>query len=112
MGGPGANDGIDFGLTVEHPGERTVVAVAGELDIATADQLLAAMHEHLPRGPVLLDLRGLRFIDSSGVRALSRLIRDAGAHGWTLGVGPSLSANVRQVLELTGLITVLPLERA
>lgn len=55
------------------------VALRGELDLAGADQLLAALATFEgDRPPVLLiDLRGVTFVDSSGLRAL--LAADAGA---------------------------------
>jgi anti-anti-sigma factor len=50
---------------------RTVLTLRGELDLASAPELEAAT---LPvvrdGGHVVIDLRGLQFIDSSGVRVL------------------------------------------
>jgi len=58
------------------------VQVAGELDIATAPQLERTLCKpELRAGLVVLDLRELAFIDSSGVHAIgnaSRSARDAG----------------------------------
>ncbi len=104
------SDHLDLQLTSTRSGGRTVLAVAGELDIATADRFLASAREHLAAAPALLDLRGLTFMDSSGVRALSRLVRDAEAQGWALAIDARLAENVRQLLELTGLLALLPLE--
>ncbi|HEX8104633.1 MAG TPA: STAS domain-containing protein, partial [Solirubrobacteraceae bacterium] len=98
----------ETGLKVDiaQAGARTVVSVSGELDIATVAAFDAAVREQLARGPVLLDLRALSFMDSSGVRALGALVRGDG----TLAVAADLHPNVRQVLELTGVISLLPLE--
>jgi anti-anti-sigma factor len=47
------------------------VHLAGELDIATTPQLRSALRESQLRARlVVLDLRGLRFIDGSGVDAM------------------------------------------
>jgi anti-anti-sigma factor len=97
-------------VTFEHAGERTVMAVDGELDMATVDEFTASLREGLAAGPVLLDLRALAFMDSSGVRALDAVLRDAEGEGWKLTILPEMRANVRQLLTLTGLIAILPFE--
>ena len=51
-------------------GTATVIALAGELDLAGAavlEQELARVDER----PVVVDLRGLVFMDSSGLRAIA-----------------------------------------
>ncbi len=60
----------------------TLVSVAGEVDLATADRLTAAGRD-LPAGPtpVVLDLERVSFMDSSGMRCLldfSRTVEEAG----------------------------------
>jgi len=100
----------DFRLTVARAGERTVVAAAGEMDLVTAGDFDTTVREHLAAGPVLLDLRELSFMDSSGVRALDALLRDVDRQGWSLAVHPDLHGNVRQILEITGMLSSLPME--
>jgi anti-anti-sigma factor len=78
--------------------------------MTTAPELEATLREHLAAGPVVLDLRDVRFMDSSGVRVLDALLRDGEERGWELTVRPQLQRNVRRVLELTGMMAVLPLE--
>ncbi len=94
------------------PGGRTTVAVAGEVDVATAGEVESTVAGHLSRGAVLLDLREVEFLDSSGVRVLDALTRSAAEQGQDLRVSAALQDEVRQVLELTGLMLVLPLEQA
>jgi len=51
----------------------TVVALRGELDLADAVAVTAALTAVAARDPVIIvDLAGLEFIDSSGVAALAR----------------------------------------
>jgi anti-anti-sigma factor len=61
-------------IAVEPAGhDEVVVLVGGELDCATADQLRAAITELLNGGDIHaigLDLRGLDFIDSTGIGTL------------------------------------------
>ncbi len=97
-------------VTVTRVDGRAVVAAAGELDLATADRFVEAIREHLPAGPVLLDLRELTFMGSSGIQALDELMRDAEREGWTLTIRPAFQRSVERVLVLTGLLSILPME--
>jgi anti-anti-sigma factor len=44
--------------------------LAGELDMATSEELLIAIRERGPDVQVTLDFSGITFMDSSGLRAL------------------------------------------
>jgi anti-anti-sigma factor len=81
---------------------RAGVALSGDLDMADAEavrRLLARLARDAAPGPVIVDVRGLEFIDSHGVRTLFRA-RDAAARAGSrltlcAGEGP-----VRRTLEL------------
>jgi anti-sigma B factor antagonist len=94
-----------FSLRLHPDRERLVVTPTGELDIETADRLTAAMHEPLDNGfrHVVADLRGVTFIDSSGIRSLweahQRAERDGARLSVIIGNG-----HVRRALALTGLL--------
>ena len=82
--------------------------MVGELDIAGADHLQQHLQAVAERGaPVLLDLRRLQFIDSSGLGELVRAVADARREGRTLEIDETLSPQVRQVIELLELQRVL-----
>jgi anti-sigma B factor antagonist len=72
-------DRADLKVSVAHGGGEVVVAVAGELDMSTADQLSTAVNEELRKSPhrVVLDLAGLAFCDSLGLGTLVVLSRTA-----------------------------------
>ena len=93
-------------------GGWTVVRAAGEVDMATAGRLGAAVHEHAGAGPVLVDLAGLTFMDSTGVRTVHGMIAAAQQDGWTLRFSPALRDNVRQVLWMTGMLDAMPFQDA
>ena len=100
----------EFSVTrSDGPGAWTVVSVTGEIDLVTAPGLTDAVEAQLDRGPVLLDLGAVEFLDSSGVRALDRILRLADVQSRELAVRPGLRPNVEQVLRMTGLLDVLPL---
>jgi len=72
-------DRADLTMSVSHREDETVVSLAGELDISTADQLAKIVNEELRLGPgrMVLDLAGLTFCDSLGLGTLVVLSRAA-----------------------------------
>ena len=72
-----------FGYEYRSTGDRIVVAVEGEIDLATAPALLAALRDAVasPASAVVADLTGVEFIDSSGVHALLVAAAAARQHG-------------------------------
>ncbi len=107
---PAGAPGLEW--AIERSGGRAVIGVTGELDIATVADLGPAVRAELPQCPVVLDLSGLCFIDSSGVRLIDTLLREVDAAGWTLTFKPGFQRAVRQVLEMTGMLAVLPIDGA
>ena len=69
---PNPHPGPNFALKVSDAGDATVVHLAGEVDVSTAPQLRTALMDVVDtrRGPVILDCRCLRFMDSSGLGVL------------------------------------------
>jgi anti-sigma B factor antagonist len=63
-----------FDVEVRPSRARAVVAPSGELDCATVDRLDAAVDDLVAAGwdSIVLDLRGLSFMDSTGLRAMVR----------------------------------------
>jgi anti-anti-sigma factor len=88
----------------------TELRVTGEVDLASAGELVLRGQEALHEGGLVLDLEAVSFMDSSGVRALEALMRTAEETGAPLAIRPQLARSVREVLELTGLLHVLPFE--
>jgi anti-sigma B factor antagonist len=105
-------DGTLVVRSLENGGSR-VVAFAGELDLANAGTAEDALRSSLedPSTPVVVDMRELEFIDSTGIALLvSALSRNEG--GVRVSFIPSNSTAVTRVLELTGLAERLPLAEA
>jgi anti-sigma B factor antagonist len=98
-----------FEIRTDLESDRACLRLAGELDIASAPALDEAVRKALGEGVdrVLLDLAGLTFVDSSGLRLFIMLNARAKEDGWTLEMTrppePSLS-----VFRLTGSEENLP----
>jgi anti-anti-sigma factor len=99
---------IDVNLQVV--GHRTVLSVAGEIDMATAPRLAEALDAAVAAGAqdVWIDLTATGFMDSSGLHALIGIQRRLRALNRRLAVICPAGA-VRHVLEVTGVEAWLPL---
>ena len=95
---------LDFDLTVTQDanGARRLV-LRCELDLGTAGRLEQALEQ--ADGAVVLDLRDLTFMDSTGVRVLL----EAAARERSLSVVPPRAGDARVTLEETGIAPLLPL---
>jgi anti-sigma B factor antagonist len=82
-----------------------VLVVNGDVDLATAQQFVAAAQAWATsgtQGPVRLDLRGVTFLDSTGISALLEIRRTAAESG-TAVVVVGQSAAVDRVLAVAGI---------
>ena len=90
---------------------HAIVAVAGEVDIATVTRLRESLFGLTASGRTLVvDLDQVSFIDSSGLAALVGAARRAAAHGASLQV-VCTRPQTRQLFRLTGLDGQIPLAR-
>jgi len=89
-----------------------VIEVVGRLDSANAQRLLRVAESALARGVqhLALDLSGVQFINSAGLRALVELAGRAARRRRGLSV-LNPSERVEAVLALVGLEDALPLAR-
>jgi anti-anti-sigma factor len=83
---------------------RVIVAVRGELDIDSVDAVQTALDELRAAGweQIVLDLRELSFIDSSGLSLLLAADHDARESGVMLSIVDGSPA-VARLLEVAGL---------
>ena len=88
------------------------LTLRGELDLASAPQLNAALRGVArPGRTVRVDLSGLVFMDSTGMRSILEANRDAQRDGWTLVLGRADEA-VQRVFAMSGVERLLPFEEA
>jgi anti-sigma B factor antagonist len=99
---------ISVDLSTRECDGHVIVALRGELDIADAVSVAAALAAVAAREPeIIVDLAGLEFIDSSGVAALARGRKQARHAGGDLRLAAA-QQQVLRVLTLTPLIEASP----
>jgi anti-sigma B factor antagonist len=95
-------------ISARHLDKITIFDVSGDIDLATSPELRKALLRELrvlrmPR--VVLNLKAVRYIDSSGVASLVeglKASRDVGARFILFG----LNTTVREVLQLSRLLKI------
>ena len=108
------NKGVDL-LTVsvtarESAGEPyTLVEVAGEADVTNTDELRRLLDDEVAQQPrtLIIDLSGLRFMDSSALHALLRANRSMDREGGVLALVSPQPA-VAKILRLTTADRLIP----
>ncbi|MCW2840149.1 MAG: anti-anti-sigma factor [Aeromicrobium sp.] len=93
----------ELAFTSERLDDATVLSIAGEIDMASADALrdqVAALD--VAEGILVLDLAGVGFVDSSGLGALLGVKKQQEAAGGRL-VLTRVSPAVARLLEITKL---------
>jgi anti-sigma B factor antagonist len=73
-----------FSVDLIQDGGRARLALTGELDLAAVPTLEAAIPDLAAGEALVVDLRDLTFIDSSGIHVLMRLDTAARDDGWSL----------------------------
>jgi anti-sigma B factor antagonist len=100
----------DLEITVDVESTRTVLHLAGEIDAASSGRLRAVLGERVDDDhDVVIDLAGVRFIDSSGLGVLVGALRRFEAAGHHLALRAP-TASLQRVLEMTGLASAFPIE--
>ena len=102
---------VGFSIQEERRGDGHRLALNGELDLAAAYDLETALSRLCDAGQSIeLDLRGVTFMDSMGMRSLLTARDMCDEHGSRLSV--IAGEGQRKMLEVTGLIEILPLQES
>jgi anti-sigma B factor antagonist len=90
--------------------DHALIAVAGEIDVATVLELDQILLRARDRGAnrLVVDLRDVTFMDTTGISVLVRWTRVARRAGFRFTVIPGEGA-ARRVLDLTGVLETLDL---
>lgn len=89
-------------LEVDLRDGMAIARIRGEIDLSNADALFSALTQRAGDGvhALLVDLSGVDYMDSAGVRLLFRLARAAGETEQALRTVVPRDAPIRGVLEL------------
>jgi anti-sigma B factor antagonist len=91
----------DGQVTFSTLGRAALVSLAGEIDLANAPAIGRAIVTHLSgTGPVLIDLTGVSFLDSAGVRLLDALVGDLDDSGNAIRLVVGETGAARMTLRL------------
>jgi anti-sigma B factor antagonist len=95
----------EFSISLTEVDGRAHVTLRGELDLATAPELEQLVTERIDSSQeVVVDLRGLEFMDSSGIRVLVAAHTRAGRTGTRVFiVRPEPDSAVAKIVEVSGL---------
>lgn len=98
-------------IATRRTGNRLLVRLIGELDLEMAAAFTAAVQHELASSHriqhLVLDLRGVTFIDSAGVGALIGRYKDIRRRGNGQVVAFGSRPQVRRILEFTGLLRLM-----
>jgi len=89
-----------------------VASVRGEIDLSNADSTLRKLVDVVDEDSdgLIVDLSGLDYLDSAGVRLLFRLGRAVSESGGSLRAVVPREAKIRRVLELADIESMLGLD--
>jgi len=98
-------DLVDVRVTRRDIGSRTVVAVEGEIDVSTADVMRDRLAEPIAeqRTDLVVDLLGVRFMDSTGLGVLVGALKKVRTQGGRLVLVVD-SERLLTVLRITALL--------
>jgi anti-sigma B factor antagonist len=97
-----------FDVRAEHRDAGVVVVASGEIDLWSAPEVRAAMVA--PEGgdrDVVLDLREVTFMDSSGLGLIVEEQQRARKHGFRFAIAVGGGSDAHRILEMSGLTKVL-----
>lgn len=102
-----------FGLDVQQRDDCVVLAVAGEVDLASAPELRDRLFDLVSDGHrrIVVDLSTTEFLDSTGLGALVAGLKRLRAHEGEMRL-VCTTARVRKVFEITHVDRVLPLHES
>ena len=94
---------MTFSASMDRRGDAIIVRLEGEVDIATESEAAAQLDAAMDgAGTLIADLRGLRFLDSTGVRVLLSADLRSRERGIRFGVvrGEGMVARLLDVTQL------------
>ena len=97
-------------IETEDRGQSFVLRLRGEIDISNARDLFAAIDDAIPNGhaTIVVDVSEVTYLDSAGVKLLVQLADRLRIRRRELRLVVPERSPIRAVLELTGLLRLIP----
>jgi anti-anti-sigma factor len=97
-----------FAAEIRDTGGIWLISASGDIDLDSAPELEAVLRQAIDAAPsrVIVELKSVTFLDSSGLRVLVEAQRGLSDAGAALVID-GMSEAVRRVLEVTGLLAEL-----
>lgn len=99
-------------LHFEKKNDTLLVRLKGELDMHTANRLRQGLEDQLQSNPslknMIMDLKGIDFIDSSGLGVLLGRYKTVKARGGQFGL-TNVAPQVKRIFELSGMLKLMSL---
>lgn len=101
---------MDLTLTTHQEGDRTVVAVGGEIDVYTAPKLREQLVDLVNAGQyhLVVDMEQVEFLDSTGLGVLVGGLKRVRAHDGSLRL-VCTQERIVKIFRITGLTKVFPI---
>lgn len=101
---------MDLTLSTRPEGERTVIAVAGEIDVYTAPKLREHLIDLVAAGNyhLIVDMEGVDFLDSTGLGVLVGGLKRVRSHDGSLRL-VCTQDRILKIFRITGLTKVFPI---
>ena len=101
---------MDLGLDVSEQNGYSVLAVSGEVDVATVPRLREQLHGLVAQGSnkIVVDLDSVDFLDSTGLGVLVGALKRVRSNDGELSL-VCTQPRIRKVFEVTGLTKVFNL---
>ena len=98
---------MDIGLELKERDGYSVLAVSGEVDVATVPKMREQLHGLVARGDkrIVVDLDAVDFLDSTGLGVLVGALKRVRSSGGDLQL-VCTQPRIRKVFEVTGLTKV------
>jgi anti-sigma B factor antagonist len=98
---------VAFAIRSSWEADTAVFEVSGEIDLATAPELVSAVDGAVDARRVVVDLSDATFVDSAAINSLIRCRRELGERGIAFRLVSPPDGIVRKALEITNVITEL-----
>jgi anti-sigma B factor antagonist len=107
---PSQEERVDLTLSTRAEGDRTVVAVGGEIDVYTAPKLREHLIDLVSAGSyhLIIDMESVDFLDSTGLGVLVGGLKRVRSHEGSLHL-VCTQDRILKIFRITGLTKVFPI---